>query len=90
MLPECNEWQRMQNQLINISEEHEEYRNPSPGSTPKKRNNNDDRNRSLLANFDRQAHIDLVAALHAEKQYETCRVIQWFLDEHDRLFPLIS
>ena len=47
----------------------------------------EDHKRKPLMEFDVPAHILLLTELKAEEQFETAKVIQWYLDEYARLFP---
>jgi hypothetical protein len=47
----------------------------------------EDDKRMALMDFDVPAHILLVAELKNARQYDTAKVIQWYINEYLRLFP---
>ncbi len=93
MLPERDEWQILRDRFTETNEEEveldmqldEDYISFLYLSFLK--GDGDDKKRILLMNFDVPAHKELLAQLSAEHQHDTCRIIQWYLDEYARLFP---
>lgn len=93
MLPERNELKVLLQQLAEMEEMDHDFESEldSVYLDSKFRavlkNDGEDKKRLALIDFDVDAHKELAEDLLEEGQYETYKVIEWFLSEYARLFP---
>lgn len=93
MLPERNELKVLLQQLAEMEDMDHEFESEldtvylDSKFRAVMKNDGEDKKRLALIDFDVEAHRQLADDLLEEGQYETYKVIAWFLSEYERLFP---